>query len=144
MGTFRWTSIEDLPRNWHDLVSTEIASLAPIWKEQSKRLGETDVLWEFNERLRRQWAIETGIIEDIYSIDRGITQLLIEKGIEASLIPHGATDKPAEEIVAILTDQEEVLEGLFDFVAQRRSLTISYIKEIHQALTRHQFSVPSD
>lgn len=141
MGTFRWTPIEDLPRNWRDLISTELASLAPIWKEQSKRLGETDVLKEFNQRLRRQWAIETGIIEDIYSIDRGITHLLIEKGIEASLIPHGATDKPAEEIVAILTDQEDVLEGLFDFVAQRRPLTISYIKEIHQALTRHQFSV---
>src|SRR5262249_14130750 len=29
-------------------------------------------------------------------------------------------------------------EGLFDFVAQRRTLTTSYIKELHHQLTQHQ------
>ncbi|MGH9426927.1 MAG: Fic family protein, partial [Terriglobia bacterium] len=56
-------------------------------------------------------------------------------------MPFGTTDKPAERIVPILKDQEAVLEGLFDFVAQRRDLSTSYIKELHQALTRHQETV---
>ncbi len=118
--------------------SRKLEALASIWKEQSATLLRRDALKQFNDRLRREWAIETGIIEGLYSIDRGITHLLIEKGIEASFIPHGSTDKPAEQIVPILKDQEEVLEGLFDFVTRRRHLSTSYIKELHQALTRHQ------
>lgn len=138
MGANHWTFIQDLPPNREELNHRELDSLASIWKEQSATLLKKDALRQFNDRLRREWAIETGIIEDLYHIDRGITQLLIEKGIEASFIPHGSTDKPAEQIVPILKDQEEVLEGLFDFVARRRDLSTSYIKELHQALTRHQ------
>lgn len=141
MITRQWTFIEDLPEDWQALHHNELENLASIWKEQADTLLKNDALRQFNERLRREWAIETGIIENLYSIDRGITQLLIEKGIEASLIPHGSTDKPAEQIVPILKDQEEVLDGIFDFVARRRDLSNSYIKELHQALTRHQTTV---
>ncbi len=137
----RWSPIEELPEDWESLASAELASLAPIWREQAEKLKTTEALDEFNRRLGREWAIETGIIEGLYSIDRGITQLLIEKGIEASLMPHGSTDKPAEEIVKILNDQHEVLDGLFDFVAHRRDLSVSYIKEMHAALTRNQSTV---
>jgi hypothetical protein len=38
----------------------------------------------------------------------------------------------------MLKDQQEVVEGLFDFVAQRRELSTSYIKQLYQAFTRHQ------
>ena len=141
MTVRRWESIEDLPNNWLELSSNELGSLAAIWKDSADKLRESEALMRFNERLQREWAIETGIIENLYSIDRGITQLLIEKGIEASLIPFGTTDKPAERLVPILRDQQEVLEGLFDFVAQHRDLSTSYIKELHQALTRHQDTV---
>jgi Fic family protein len=136
-----WTFIEDLPKNYAELHDSGLESLAAIWKEQSATLVKKDALAQFNERLRREWAIETGIIENLYSIDRGITELLIEKGIEASLIPYGSTDKPAEQIVPILKDQEEVLDGIFDFVARRRELSTSYVKELHQAFTRHQDTV---
>src|SRR5438874_13396994 len=108
METYHWKPIEDLPEDWNNLASPELESLAAIWKEQSARLKTSDALKQFSERLRREWAIETGIIENLYSIDRGVTQLLIEKGIEASLIPHGSTDRPAELIVPILKDQAEV------------------------------------
>ena len=141
MTSYLWKPIEDLPTNWHGLASKELESLANIWKDSTANLKESDALTRFNERLRREWAIETGIIENLYSIERGVTLTLIEKGIEASLIPFGTTDKPAERIVPILRDQEEVLEGLFDFVKQRRDLSTSYIKELHQALTRHQDTV---
>lgn len=137
----QWRPIEDLPGDWAKLRHTEFESLAVIWRDQAASLQKTDSLRQFNDRLRREWSIETGIIENLYAIDRGITELLIEKGIEESFIPHGTTDRPAEEIVPILKDQEEVLEGLFDFVAQRRELSSSYIKQLHQSLTRHQENV---
>lgn len=141
MSTISWKSIEDLPEDFQELASPELESLAPIWQDQRGRLEKTGALSDFNARLRREWSIETGIIENLYSLDRGITEILIERGIEASLIPHGATDRPAEEIVAILKDHEDALDGLFDFVAHRRSLSTSYIKELHQVLARNQDAV---
>ena len=138
MADYKWKPIEDLPADWTKLASSELAGLASVWREHYERVKDTKALKQFNERLRREWAIETGIIENLYYIDRGVTLTLIEKGIQASLIPHGTTDKPAELIVPILKDQEEVVTGLFDFVGQQRQLSTSYIKQLHQALTQHQ------
>ena len=95
----KWCPIEDLPIDWEQMKNDEIPRLFEIWKEQVTRLKETEALKRFNEKLKRRWAIETGIIERIYDIDRGITEILIEQGINAALIPHGSTDKPAEEMV---------------------------------------------
>jgi len=138
MKAYEWKPIEDLPEDWTKLASSELAGLASVWREHYETIKDSKALKQFNERLRREWAIETGIIENLYYIDRGVTLTLIEKGIEASLIPHGTTDKPAELIVPILKDQEEVVTGLFDFVGQQRHLSTSYIKQLHQALTQHQ------
>jgi len=138
MNTYKWKPIKDLPDNCHEIASKDLQSLAIIWIEQAEKLKESESLKRFNDNLRRQWAIETGIIENLYSIDRGITLLLIEKGIEASLIPHGATDKPKDLVISIIKDQEEALEGIFDFVSQKRTLSTSYIKELHQVFTQNQ------
>src|SRR5262245_30227236 len=138
MKDYRWRPIEDLPENWPELAAPELPPLSDAWRKYSKKLRDSDSLKHFNDKLRREWAIETGIIENLYLIDRGVTQTLIEKGIEASLIPYGSTDKPVERILPMLKDQQEVVEGLFDFVAQRRNLSTSYIKQLHQAFTRHQ------
>lgn len=133
-----WSSIQDLPEDWAKLASRELPSLAQIWREQREKLSATDVLSDFNAKMCREWAIETGIIEDLYSLDRGTTQVLIERGIEASFIPHDATNRPIAEVVGLLRDQESVVNGLFDFVAQRRVLGASYVKEIHAAFTANQ------
>ena len=140
MKDYRWRPIEDLPENWPELAAPELPALSAAWRKYSKKLRDSDSLKHFNDKLRREWAIETGIIENLYLIDRGVTQTLIEKGIEASLIPYGSTDKPVGRILPILKDQEEVVEWLFDFVfgEQRRELSTSYIKQLHQAFTRHQ------
>ncbi|MUG93263.1 Fic family protein [Scytonema sp. UIC 10036] len=139
--TFVWKPIEDLPLNWMALASTELEGLARIWKSQARKFQESDALKKFYEQLSREWAIETGIIENLYSIDRDTTQLLIEKGIETTLIPYGTTDQPAERIVPVLIDQQEALESLFSFVAQKRELSIFYIRELHQIFTQHQETV---
>ncbi|MCB9357380.1 MAG: Fic family protein [Calditrichaeota bacterium] len=112
--------------------------LRKAWQEHQSKLAGSESLREFNARLAREWSIETGIIERLYSIDRGTTQLLIERGIDAALIPYGATDKPPTEIVKILKTHEDVLQGLFDFVKEDRLLTVAYIRELHQAITRDQ------
>jgi Fic family protein len=138
MNANHWRPIEDLPQNWPDYASSELSSLASIWKEQSEKLKTSNALRKFNEELKREWAIETGIIENLYTLDRGVTRILIERGLEESLVPHGATDKPVQQVISILKDQQAALDGIFDFIKANRKLSTSYIKELHQVITEHQ------
>ena len=132
------TGILDLPEDWHHLEVPEIASVRDAWKIERKRLEFSNQLRQFTEQLGREWAIETGIIENLYEIDRGVTETLIEQGFQAALLETGTTNKPRDWVIQLLKDQQDALEGLFDFVTQNRPLSTSYIKELHSALLRHQ------
>jgi len=133
-----WEPIQNLPPNWELLAKEELVPLAKLWQEQSQQLKNQKAALEFQMRLRRKIAIETGVLEQLYNIDRGITHLLIERGIDEALIPHGSTDRPSVQVVAIIRDHEAALERVFDFVGEQRPLSNSYIKSLHQLLTRHQ------
>jgi len=134
----RWQPIDNLPQHWQQLASSELPPLVTVWNEQADRLRNSGAFKIFMEKMRREIAIETGIIERLYTIDRGITQLLIEQGIDEALIPHGLTDRPIKQVVALIQDQETAIEGLFDFVGGQRSLSTSYVKQLHQLLTKNQ------
>jgi Fic family protein len=129
--------IADLPDNLREFRS-ELASLAAAWNERRAELDGKVELTQLHERLRRRWAIDTGMIEGLYAIDRGTTELLVERGLHEDLISHGTADRAPSEIVAYLHDQAEVYDWLFDLIAHRRDLSISYIKELHHLLTRNQ------
>jgi len=101
-------------------------------------LEQNGVLANFSQRLAREWSIETGQIEGVYDIDRGITQTLIERGIRSDLIPTEPNQKSPELVAAIIQDHYQVLEGLFQFVRGDRKLTKGYIHELHAALLNHQ------
>ena len=135
-----WQPISDYTVEPADLAQDELRILESVWQEQRDRLAGRDAFQRFNERLKREWAIETGLIERLYVLDRGITQLLIDRGIDASLIPHGAVKNP-ELVVSMINDHEAVVDGIFEFVIGKRPLSTSYIKEMHQLITRHQYEV---
>jgi Fic family protein len=133
----KWSPITDLPENWSALTTDRLKHLAETWHEQKERLNQ-DAIHEFITRLKRQWAIETGLIENLYTLDRGITHTLIERGIDAIEIPHGTSNKHPTQVKRLIEDQQDVVEGLFSFVRGTRPLSTSYIKEMHSALTRSQ------
>jgi Fic family protein len=135
---YKWHPITDLEGDPRSLTDGELDSLWRVWQSQKKDLAERGALNEFEQRLRREWAIETGIIEDVYTLDRGVTRTLIEKGINAALIPHGATNKDTVLVARVIQDHYEALEGMFDFVGGQRPLSTGYIKELHAALLRNQ------
>ena len=132
------TGIEDLEIDPNELSSSEIPGIKAIWTRQQERLKDTAQLSEFTEKLSREWAIETGIIENLYEIDRGVTQTLIEHGFQSELLSHGSTNKPRDNVIRLLNDQKEALDGVFAFVKSDRTLTTSYVKELHAALLRNQ------
>jgi hypothetical protein len=86
--SYKWKPFVDLPAKPIELTTGELEALQLVWSEQQAVLGESGDLDEFYQRLRREWSIETGIIEGVYRIDSGTTRILIERGIDASLIPH--------------------------------------------------------
>lgn len=136
-----WAPICDLTEADRAAASTELPALSRVWHEQRSELEASGALAEFIRRLNREWAIETGIIERLYSLDRGVTRLLIEQGLDSALIAHGDTDQPAEYVMALIQDQYETVEGLFDFVGGQRPLSTAYIKEMHASLSRRQAEV---
>lgn len=134
---YKWKEISDLPTDAESLRDRELESLAQVWTAEKERLDAKSVE-DFNARLAREWAIETGIIENVYTLTRGITQALIERGIDSAYIPHDASDTDSELVARIIQAHADVLEGLFAFVTGERELSTGYIKELHAALLRHQ------
>jgi Fic family protein len=132
------TGITDFEANPMTLSASEIPGIKAVWTDQRTRLKGTRQLSDFTERLSREWAIETGVIENLYEIERGVTQTLIERGFQAELLSHGSTNRPREYVLQLLRDQKEALDGVFDFVSSKRALSVSYIKELHAALLRSQ------
>ena len=103
MSDHHWKPIEDLPESYDYLQSKHLSQLKLLWNDQYKELEKKEAVRVFNERLIREWSIETGVSENLYSIDAWITTILIEEGIDASLITNGTTDKRCDEVVEILT-----------------------------------------
>jgi Fic family protein len=132
------TGILDLPAEAEALPLPSMDRLRSEWALRRKEVVDREVLEVFANQLQREWAIETGQIENLYSIERGVTETLIEQGFSAALLPHGSTDKPTAEVLALITDQQNALQGLFDFVKQDRPLSTGYIKELHAAMTQSQ------
>lgn len=133
-----WEPISDLPQDWSSLTDGELGPLLQFWNDQRTDLEQSGALAEFNKRLGREWSIETGQIEGVYNLDRGLTETLIERGIDSDLIPNQPGQRPPEIIAAIIQDHVDVLEGLFEFVKGDRPISKSYIHELHAALLRHQ------
>jgi fido (protein-threonine AMPylation protein) len=133
-----WKPITDFEADPKTLTDGELESLSRVWVDQKAALSEEGTLEEFDKRLRREWSIETGIIENVYTLDRSVTKTLIEKGIDAALIPHDASNRDSVVVARLIQDHYDALEGLFDFVGGQRQLSTEYIKELHAALLRNQ------
>ncbi len=120
------------------LAVPELRAFEALWRKERESLADQGAIRAFTERMARWWSIETGIIERLYDVSERITLRLVEQGFQSSLIPHGESSIPAEELVAILRDHREGLDLVMDVVGGTRELSTSWIKELHALLTRHQ------
>lgn len=132
-----WRPIADYEIDPTTLADKELTALSSVWIEQRAELGESSRMSDFIERLKREWAIETGLIERLYTLDRGITELMIQQGVNAALIPHRSSQEP-EWTAAMIGDQQQAIDSVFAFVNGSRPLSTGYIKELHSLFTRHQ------
>lgn len=135
----KWQYIEDLPPDWRTtLPDKHTQTMVQTWEEQAHELRDKELYKNFVDRLRRQWAIETGVIEGLYSLSESATLTLIEKGLDSSYITFEDTNDSPELVLARIQDQHHAILGLYQFVSAQRPLGTSYIKELHSVLTAHQ------
>jgi Fic family protein len=133
-----WEALSDLSQEDIRAANEELGPLREVWIEQKGRLEDSGLLETFNERLVREWSIETGLLESLHTIDRGITHVLVERGFDASLIPYGTSDLPAQELIEILKDHHESARLVFEVIKNERPLSVGIIKELHALITQHQ------
>ncbi len=88
------------------------------------------------------FAIETGQIEGLYTLRRGITEQLVAEGFAGAVGAHTVESLKDDTVRGLLEDQEAAYDMMFDDVASGRELSGHLVKSWHQLLTRHQETVP--
>lgn len=125
--------------NWERSDTSILDDLAPSWFRHRAELKEGNTDYEeFIERLKRQHAIETGVVEKLYDISEGITETFIKEGFVESYLNHDDTNIPPQQLMGYLKSHFEAMDFIFDLVKQERPLSISFIKQLHQLITTHQ------
>jgi Fic family protein len=121
-------------------VFAELRALISVWNEKRAALEGDGAYKEFITKLQREWAIETGIIERLYTWDRGVTEMLIEQGIESSLISHcgGVSQRDAQHIQVVINDHLGIVEGLFGYIKGEEPLSEYFIRGLQAQFTAHQ------
>ena len=138
--SYKWRPIELAEPEDEGYDFQEIDSLQRQWLQvkQEAESSSPEAYTAFTERLTRRWAIETGIIEGIYDLDRGVTETLVREGIAANHIERRDTDKEPSELVQILNDHQESVESVNYWIEQGRPLTKTFILSLHSQILRSQ------
>lgn len=135
-----WKPVE-FNNSWRKCDTSILDDIAPSWFARRETLQKNSSEFKkFVVQLKREHAIETGLIEQLYDLDKGVTETLIKEGFVASYLSHGDTNIPIPKLLGHLNDQLEAMDFVFDMVKENRPLSKSFIRALHQLLTRHQDS----
>lgn len=126
-------------QNWLKADTSTFDELSASWYEKRKEFKEGNKEYDkFIEKLKRQHAIETGIIEKLYDLNEGITQTFIKEGFIESYLSHDDTNIPAVQLMGFLTSHFKAMDFVFDMVKNYRPLTKAFMLELHQLILKHQ------
>ena len=139
----RWRRVADLPPEAEGWGISDYQEVVGQWREarralEDRRVDRTLMDTWLRER-NRQFAIETGQIENLYLLRRGVTEQLITEGFESVRGAHSVTGELEDRTLrGLLEDQEETLDAVFDMAKGGTPLSHTTIKGLHAILTRHQ------
>ena len=124
---------------WKLADTSLLDDISPSWFGRRKVLEKNSSEYaEFIARLKREHAIETGVIERLYDLKKGITETFIKEGFVQSYLSHGDTNIPESQLMDHLQDHLDAVDFIFDVVKHNRSLSTGFIKELHALVTAHQ------
>lgn len=135
-----WNPIE-FDTKWNDIKTEKFDNIFPSWERRREELNKHPEQYKrFIDQLKRKQAIDTGIIEKMYDLKKGVTETFIKEGFVDSYLQHGDTDIAPSLLMDYLRDNFDAIDFIFDFVKNDRQLSVGYIKELHSLITQHQDS----
>lgn len=135
-----WKPIE-FSTSWEQCDTHKLDNILPSWIRRRETLKEDSEEYKnFIDRLKRQHAIETGIVEKLYDLKEGITETFVKEGFVEAYLQHGDSNIPPKQLMNYLQDNFEAIDFVFDVVKNDRNISVSFIKELHQLITSHQNS----
>ena len=142
---WRWTPIEGMPPGAAGWALAGQVEQEDTWARHREALKQDPAKERFVQSWLREraraFAIETGQIEGLYTLRRGVTEQLVAEGFAGVVGAHTYESLADDTIRGLLEDQEAAYDMVFDDVASGRPLSNSMIKSWHQLLTRHQATV---
>ena len=137
-----WRPLSGMPAGARQWDTPGYADLADEWLEIQAALKHRAALRRFLAgwlaESARKFAIETGQIEGLDTLRRGITEQLVAEGIAGVTGAHAMEEIEDSTLKGLLDDQQAAYNMLFGDVADGVRLTQHKIKTWHQLLTRHQ------
>ncbi|HZN18000.1 MAG TPA: Fic family protein [Micromonosporaceae bacterium] len=132
-----WSEVDPLPEvnGTVEPVLATVDALRTAWDNALRRVL-TEEFAEARRRSLRRHAIETGIIERLYDLDWGVTEALVAEGITAEVAAREGG--VSEGAFALIRDQLNALEYLTLAVREGQHLSVFFVRELHQLITRHQ------
>ena len=145
-STFKWAPLTGMPAGAEGWETPGYTDLAARWIAARNTLKTDEererFLWGWLRERVRAFAIETGQIEGLYTLRRGITEQLVAEGFAGAVGAHTVESLKDDTVRGLLEDQEAAYDMMFDDVASGRELSGHLVKSWHQLLTRHQETVP--
>ena len=140
-----WKPLEGAPEGAENWGNPQYRVLERRWLEARSEMKAGDPADRFIEawlaERNRAFAIETGQIEGLYTLKRGVTEQLVAEGFAGVVGAHTLENLDDQVIAGLLEDQTAACEMVWQDVAEARPLTASMLKSWHALLTRHQQTV---
>ncbi len=141
----KWKPLTGMPDGARSWAMPGYADLEAEWTECRRELKDGSPESRFldgwlRERVRA-FALETGQIEGLYTLRRGVTEQLIAEGFTGAVGAHTFEGIEDRTLRGLLQDQEAAYDMMFDDVASGRPLSVYMMKSWHALLTRHQDTV---
>lgn len=135
--TIPWGEVDPLPEvnGAVEPVLATVDALRTAWDNSLRRVSPEEFA-EARRRSLRRHAIETGIIERLYDLDWGVTEALVAEGITAEVAAREGG--VSEGALTLIRDQLDALDYLTLVVREGRQLSVFFVRELHQLITRHQ------
>jgi len=136
-ATLPWKRIDPISASgWpRDSRFDAVDALRDEWALQLKSLSPAEFRWRRQRSLRKH-AVDTGVIAQLYDVQREQAQSLAAEGIVRDALARTTT--LPDEVMRRIEAQFVALEMAPELISGDRPLTTSFIRELHRALTQTQ------